>query len=29
VLPSGAKITDPEHLAEVELSILRWVAVDF
>ena len=26
---SGAKITDPEHLAEVELSILRWVAVDF
>jgi len=26
---SGAKITDPEHLAEVELSVLRWVAVDF
>jgi [protein-PII] uridylyltransferase len=25
----GAKITDPEHLAEVELSVLRWVAVDF
>ena len=27
--PFGAKITDPEHLAEVELSVLRWVAVDF
>ena len=25
----GAKTTDPEHLAEVELLVLRWVAVDF
>ncbi|MBR11660.1 MAG: [protein-PII] uridylyltransferase, partial [Acidimicrobiaceae bacterium] len=25
----GAKVTDPEHLAEIELSVLRWVAVDF
>ena len=26
---SGSKITDAEHLAEIELSVLRWVAVDF
>lgn len=26
---SGRKITDAEHLAEIELSVLRWVAVDF
>ncbi|HAZ18464.1 MAG TPA: [protein-PII] uridylyltransferase, partial [Acidimicrobiaceae bacterium] len=26
---SGGKITDEDHLAEIELSILRWVAVDF
>jgi [protein-PII] uridylyltransferase len=25
----GRKITDAEHLAEIELSVLRWVAVDF
>ncbi len=27
--PFGVKITDPDHLLEVELSVLRWVAVDF
>ena len=26
---SGAKILDEDHLAEIELSVLRWVAVDF
>ena len=26
---SGSKITDADHLAEIELSVLRWVAVDF
>ena len=26
---SGDKITDVDHLAEIELSVLRWVAVDF
>ena len=26
---SGDKITDEDHLAEIELSVLRWVAVDF
>ena len=26
---SGDKITDDDHLAEIELSVLRWVAVDF
>ncbi len=26
---SGSKITDAEHLVEIELSVLRWVAVDF
>jgi UTP:GlnB (protein PII) uridylyltransferase len=25
----GAKILDEDHLAEIELSVLRWVAVDF
>lgn len=24
----GAKITDPEYLAEIELSVLRWMSVD-
>ena len=27
--PLRAKLTAPQHLAEVELSVLRWVAVDF
>ncbi len=26
---SGDKITDEDHLAEIERSVLRWVAVDF
>jgi hypothetical protein len=26
---SGDKITDVDHLAEIELSVLRWVTVDF
>ena len=25
----GFKITDADHLAEIELSVLRWVAADF
>ena len=26
---AGDRITDPDHLAEIELSVLRWVVVDF
>jgi [protein-PII] uridylyltransferase len=26
---SGAKIEDRDHLAEVELAVLRWIDVDF
>ena len=26
---TGSKITDPDHLTEIELSVLRWVVVDF
>ncbi len=25
---SGSRLTDPDHLAEIELSVLRWVTVD-
>ena len=26
---SGSKIVDAEHLAEIELAVLRWIDVDF
>ena len=26
---SGSKIVDVEHLAEIELAVLRWIDVDF
>ena len=25
---SGSRLTDPDHLAEIELSVRRWVTVD-
>ena len=25
---SGNKVEDPEHLAEIELAVLRWIGMD-